>query len=473
MRHIHFVGIGGIGMSGIAKVMLEMGYKVSGSDLKASHMTKKLELLGARCFIGHDGQNIGDADALVVSSAIPEKNPELVEARRRNIRVLQRAEMLGYLMGSKIGIAVAGTHGKTTTTSMIAKVLEYNGLNPTVVIGGELNDIGSNAKLGRDSYLLAEADESDASFLNLTPRIAVITNIDSDVNLNVMPYSRCNYDYDATMKTIVENFIEFIDKVPDDGLVVLCRDNASIREILPGIKKRCITYGLDEEADLRAENISLESFGSTCTVKFRGETLGRLELRVPGCHNILNALASFAVAMELGFSFKGMRDSLSDYLGVQRRFQILGEVNGVMVVDDYAHNPSKIRAALHGARTGGRKRIVAVFQPHRYSRTRFLFKEFLEAFEDADVVIVTDIYAAGEQPIVGVRAERIVEDLRQRWPEKHFIHVPRIEEVITYLHQSTRSGDLVITLGAGDICKAAEKFYYQIKKSELNFAATG
>jgi UDP-N-acetylmuramate--alanine ligase len=472
MRHIHFIGMGGIGMSGIAKVLLEMGYTVSGSDLKVSHMLKKLELLGARCFIGHSADNVGDADVVVISSAIPEKNPEIVEARRRDIPVIQRAEMLGVLMRDKNGIAVAGTHGKTTTTSMIAAVLEHNGLDPTVVIGGELNDIGSNAKLGKDQYLIAEADESDASFLNLNPRIAVVTNIDSDVNMNVMPYAACNYDYDSTMSVITNNFIKFISKVPENGMVVLCTDNDRIREILPEVKCRALTYGL-EGGDIHVKDVALHEFCSTSTVVYQGEVLGRLELRVPGRHNIQNALAAIAIGLRLGLSFKGIADALWSFEGVQRRFQILGEVNGVRVVDDYAHNPSKIRAALHAARTGSRRRVVAVFQPHRYSRTRFLFNEFTGAFNDADVLVITDIYSAGEPPVVGIRSEILADAIAKATPHLKVVHIPRCDDVLPYLLKTSEDGDLVITLGAGDICKVAEKLHYQMKKSDLELVATG
>jgi len=464
--------MGGIGMSGIAKVLLEMGYTVSGSDLKVSHMLKKLELLGARCFIGHSADNVGDADVVVISSAIPEKNPEIVEARRRDIPVIQRAEMLGVLMRDKNGIAVAGTHGKTTTTSMIAAVLEHNGLDPTVVIGGELNDIGSNAKLGKDHYLIAEADESDASFLNLNPRIAVVTNIDSDVNMNVMPYAACNYDYDSTMSVITNNFIKFISKVPENGMVVLCTDNDRIREILPEVKCRVLTYGL-EGGDIHVKDVALHEFCSTSTVVYQGEVLGRLELRVPGRHNIQNALAAIAIGIRLGLSFKGIADALWSFEGVQRRFQILGEVNGVRVVDDYAHNPSKIRAALHAARTGSRRRVVAVFQPHRYSRTRFLFNEFTGAFNDADVLVITDIYSAGEPPVVGIRSEILADAIAKATPHLKVVHIPRCDDVLPYLLKTSEDGDLVITLGAGDICKVAEKLHYQMKKSDLELVATG
>lgn len=473
MAHIHFVGIGGIGMSGIAMVLLEMGYKVSGSDLKASRITKRLEMLGATCYADHNSENVIGADVIVVSSAIPEDNPEIIEARKRNIKIIQRAEMLGSLMKEKTGIAVAGTHGKTTTTSMVAKVLEYNGLNPTVVIGGELNDSGSNAKLGYDPYFIAEADESDASFLNLSPKIAIITSIDSDVNLNVMPYSACNFDYEMTMKKIKENFLIFINRIPDDGKIILCSDNSHIRELIPEISKPIITYGINSGADLEASNISLARFCSTSTVKYKGKILGELTLRVPGKHNVLNALASIAVGLQIGMDFDSIKEALFDFQGVKRRFQIYGEIGDVLIVDDYAHNPSKIKAALHAAQTGWKNRVVAVFQPHRYSRTMFLFNEFTEAFSDADVLIVTDIYSAGEEPILGIKGENIAETIHSKVKKKEVFYIPKAEDVIAFLHKNSRPGDLIITLGAGDICKVAEKLYYQLKKTELDFAATG
>lgn len=473
MKHIHFVGIGGIGMSGIARVLLEMGYTVSGSDIKETRMTKKLEALGASCFIGHRGENLGDADTVVVSSAININNPEIMEARQKGVRIVRRAEMLGFLMKDRISIAVAGTHGKTTTTSMIATMLEYNKFDPTVVIGGELNDSGSNAKLGFDPYLVAEADESDASFLYLRPTKAVITNIDSDVNLNVMPYAACNFDYEQTMEKIVQNFQEFIRRMPDHGSVVLCYDNENVRKILPSIDKKITTYGFSPGADYQIDEVALAQFCSTSTVRFRGKPIGELRLRVPGRHNVLNALASTIIGLELGLDFNRIALSLLAYEGVQRRFQVLGERSGIMVVDDYAHNPSKIRAALHAARTGCRKRVIAVFQPHRYTRTRFLFEEFTESFYDADILIVTDIYSAGECPIVGVKGENLAAAIAKKAHHCDVVHVPKSDEILGYLRKIAMPGDIVITLGAGDICTVAGKFYSELAQSRLNYAATG
>lgn len=473
MKHIHFVGIGGIGMSGIARVLLEMGYKVTGSDLKESRILKKLETLGAKCYIGHRAENIGDADTVVVSSAISPNNPEIVEAQAKNVRILQRAEMLGHLMKNRVAIAIAGTHGKTTTTSMIATIFEYSGLDSTVVIGGELNDIGSNAKLGSDPYFVAEADESDASFLYLWPFMAVVTNIDSDVNLNVMPYVAYNFDYEKTMEKIIQNFEEFINRVPSDGSVVLCADNENVRKILPRIYRKRQTFGFSRDADYRADQVKLSMFCSSSIIQYKGKVIGELKLRVPGRHNILNALAATVIGFEVGLNFKEIKSALYLFEGVQRRFQMLGEVSGILVVDDYAHNPSKIKAALHGARTGWNKRVIAVFQPHRYTRTMFLFEEFTEAFYDADILIVTDIYSAGECPIVGVKGENLANMIKKKAKNLEVLYIPRSEDVLSYLHKISVSGDLVITLGAGDISKVAYKFCKELKKRELNYAATG
>lgn len=473
MRHIHFIGIGGIGMSGIARVLLELGHRVTGSDLKESRITKKLEMMGARCYIGHRAENIGDSDVVVVSSAIPSKNPEIVEARSRDIRIMQRAEMLGYLMKNRVGIAIAGTHGKTTTTSMISKVMTHNGLDPTVVIGGELNDTGSNARLGCDRYLVAEADESDASFLHLEPKISVITNIDSDVNLNVMPYCAYNFDYELTMKKIVQNFQEFIGRLPDNGKVVLCTESPNVQKILPGIAREPVTYGFSSSADYQAERVRLARFCSSSYVRYRGEVMGELCLQVPGRHNILNALAAIAIGREIGLTFEQAQTALGAFRGVQRRFQIIGEESGILIVDDYAHNPSKIKAALHAARTGSSRRVIAVFQPHRYSRTRFLFEEFSTAFHDADILIVTEIYSAGERPIVGIKGESLAEKIRSKSQDTQVVYIPRTEEVLSYLDKIASPGDLVITLGAGDICRTAEEFHHLLKKHALGYAATG
>lgn len=456
-RHIHFVGIGGIGMSGIARVMLDLGFSVSGSDLRATRLTRLLEERGAVIFEGHQGANVQGTDLVVVSSAIRPDNPEILEARQRGIPIYQRAQMLGYLMRSRFGIAVAGTHGKTTTTSMIARLLEHNDMNATVVVGGELNDIGSNAKLGTDRYLVAEADESDASFLHLEPSLAVVTNIDADVNLGADAFREFNYDYDQTQARVVELFVEFLTRLPANGLAVLCLDNERVRSILPQVKRRTVTYALDQAADLTAREIRMEEFHSTSVVYYREKRLGHLHLQVPGRHNIQNALAAIAVGMELNMKFQDIRQALEAFCGVQRRFQVYGEFQGILVVDDYAHNPDKVKAALHSARTGGRRRVVAVFQPHRYSRTRFLYEDFLRAFEQADQLVVSEIYSAGEDPLVGVKAEKLAEDIRVRGGHPDVVHLKTIPEIVAHLTRTLRAGDLVITLGAGDINQVAQE----------------
>ena len=455
--HIHFVGIGGIGMSGIARVLLDLGYSVSGSDLRCTRLTEQLKERGATIFEGHRATNVRDADMIVVSSAIRPDNPEIVAAREAGMPIYQRAQMLGYLMRSRYGIAIAGTHGKTTTTSMIALLLEYNEMNATVVVGGELNDIGSNAKLGTDRYLVAEADESDASFLHLEPSLAVITNIDSDVNLGAEAFRDAGYDYDKVMTRVVECFEAFLARLPSNGLAVLCTDNERVRSILPRVKRRVVTYALDYPADFTAREVRLEEFHSSCMVYYREKRLGHLHLQVPGRHNIQNALAAIAVGMELGIKFQDVRKALEAFCGVQRRFQVYGEHSGILVVDDYAHNPAKVKAALHSARTGWKKRVIAVFQPHRYTRTRFLYEEFLGVFDQADRLIVTDIYAAGEEPIVGVKAENLADDIRNRGGHPDVIHMKTLNEVVDYLEHNLKPGDLVLTLGAGDVNTVAQK----------------
>jgi len=450
-QRVHFVGIGGIGMSGIARVLLQMGWTVSGSDLKQSQLTANLQDLGATIFIGHAAENVANADIVVLSSAIKPTNPEVVAAQERSLPIYGRAELLGFLMRQRFGIAIAGTHGKTTTTSMIAILLEANDLRPTVLIGGEVNDIGSNAKLGVGPHLVAEADESDASFLDLDPKIAVITNVDSDVNLSAPPFAGLNFDYEATMQKINEMFLEFMHRVPQDGKLVLCWDQDNLRTLIPQVDRPYVTYGLEPGADLTATHICLEGFGSTSCLTLRGQEVGILRLRVPGRHNIQNALAAIAVGLEVGLPLARILAVLESFEGVQRRFQILGEYGGVTVVDDYAHNPAKVKAALHAARSGARGRVIGVFQPHRYTRTKFLAHEFATSFEDADVLLVTDIYSAGEVPIVGVKSEMVMELVRRHGKPLQIVHTPGQKEVIDYCTRECLDGDVVITLGAGDV----------------------
>ncbi len=470
---VHFIGIGGIGMSGIAKVLLEMGWSVSGSDLKENGIVRKLKAMGGKIYIGHSAVNLGDADLVVVSSAIPSDNPEVLEARRRGIPVYARSEMLGYLMREQLGITVAGTHGKTTTTSMVAMVLERCGLEPTVVIGGEVNDIGSNAKLGRGKYLVAEADESDGSFLDLEPTLAVVTSIDSDVNLSSPAFASFNFDYDATMKKIEKMFLDFMDKVPDHGRLILCSDNDRLRNMLGAIRHPYLLYGLQGKPHVTAKEICFNGFSSRCKVYYEGNCLGELALKVPGRHNVQNALAAVAVGVSIGLEPADILNALASFEGVQRRFQILGCYQGITVVDDYAHNPAKIKAALHSARIGASPgdRVVAVFQPHRFTRTKFLAHEFAGAFEDADVVLVCDIYSAGEVPIIGVRSEMLVDLIREHGKPAEVVYTPTEVEVFGWLNRYCKAGDIVVTLGAGDVGNWGARYLDYLGNPNLRKAA--
>ena len=468
-QHVHFIGIGGIGMSGIARVLLEMDWKISGSDLKSSSITGGLEEMGARIYVGHRAENVVDADIVVLSSAIPEENPELVEARRRGLHIIERSEMLAFLMKQKFGIAVAGTHGKTTTTSMVAKVLDLADLRPTVIIGGEVNDIGSNAKLGGGTHLVAEADESDASFIHLEPQVAIITNIDADVNLSAAPFRDLNYESAATMGRVEEMFEIFARKVPDDGRLIMCWDHPRVRSLGAKVDLPKLTYGFHEDADLTIRDLQLDGLRCRGDVVYRGETLGALQLNVPGRHNVSNALASIAVGLTLGLPTATILAALAAYEGVQRRFQILGEAGGVTVVDDYAHNPQKVAAALHAAKTAIAKttgRVVAVFQPHRYTRTKFLFEDFCSSFSDCDILLVTDIYSAGESPILGLRVENLMDGITTHSSSVEAYHTPKEADVIRRLAMVTRPGDLVITLGAGDVGRWGSKFLAQASSTE-------
>jgi len=445
IQHIHFVGIGGIGMSGIAEVLLNLGYHISGSDTKETEVTRRLKSLGCEISYGHRRENLKEADVVVISSAIRQGNPEVEAAEERLIPVIPRAEMLAELMRMKIGIAIAGTHGKTTTTSLISTVLAAGGLDPTVVIGGRLNSIGSNARLGQGEYLVAEADESDGSFLKLMPTIAVVTNIDPE-----------HLDYYKGIDEIKETFLSFLNKIPFFGLAVLCLDHPNIQSLLPRLKKRFTTYGLTTQADFQAKEIVFEGLLTSFDVIHRRREIGRLSLRMPGLHNVYNALATLATAFELDIPFQIVQETLRDFSGIQRRFQIKGEKNGILVVDDYGHHPVEIMATLKAARTGWAKRIIAVFQPHRYTRTQALFKDFLAAFYDADILILTDIYPAGEDPIEGVESKALFEGLRE-YGHKDVTYLSDKKEIVEHLLRVISPGDLVITLGAGDIWQVSEE----------------
>ena len=456
MRHrigkVHFVGIGGIGMSGIAEVLLNLGYRVTGSDLAESDTTQRLRGLGAEIFLGHRAENLREADVVVTSSAVPKDNPEVVAAQERLIPVIPRAEMLAELMRLKYAIAVAGTHGKTTTTSMIATVLAHAGLDPTAVIGGKLNAFGSNAKLGQGELLVAEADESDGSFLKLPPTIAVVTNIDPE-----------HLDHYRDLEEIQAAFLEFVNKVPFYGLAVLCLDHENVQALIPRISKRFVTYGLTTQANFRATDISFLGLITTFRAFENDRELGQISIRMPGLHSVYNALATLAAARELDVSFEVVREALGSFSGVQRRFQVKGEWGGVMVVDDYGHHPTEIKATLSAAKRGWERRTVVIFQPHRYTRTRDLFKEFLTAFNQADVLFLTGIYAASEAPIPGVKAEDLYEGIKGHG-HKDVTLVPDKNQIVERVLPRLRSGDMVITLGAGDVWRVGESLIQKLKE---------
>ncbi|MFH1097701.1 MAG: UDP-N-acetylmuramate--L-alanine ligase [Candidatus Desantisbacteria bacterium] len=451
IQNIHFIGIGGSGMSGIAELLLNLGYTVTGSDVAETEITKRLQGLGGRIYIGHSQKNIEDADVVVYSSAVSKENPEVLSAKEKRIPVIPRAEMLAELMRLKYGIAVAGAHGKTTTTSMVSLVLSTAGLDPTVVVGGRFNDIGSNARLGSSEYLVAESDESDGSFLKLSPIIAVVTNIDEE-----------HLDYYQDISQIKDAFVQFMNKVPFYGSVILCLDNENLRTVIDKIERRVITYGLTKEAQIRAEDIVFDGFSSEFTVVFEGNTLGRIKLRVPGMHYVSNALAAVAVGLDLEIEFEKIANALGAYSGVHRRFQIVGETDGVTIIDDYAHHPTEIAATLAAIKSTNR-RVVAVFQPHRYTRTKALAKNFGQCFNDADMVIVTNIYGAGEKQVEGVDASLVVKSLVEAGHSR-VMFLQTFEEIIDFLHRFICPQDVVVTLGAGDIWKAGKRLWEEMRE---------
>ncbi len=445
-RRIHFVGIGGSGMSGIAEVLINLGYEVTGSDLEEGGTVQRLRGLGGRVTRGHRPENVGDADVVVISSAVKPDNPEVVEARRRQIPVIPRAEMLAELMRIKYGIAIAGSHGKTTTTSMVAQVLSGAGLDPTILIGGRLGVIGSNAKLGRGDLLVAEADESDGSFLRLTPTIAVVTNIDPE-----------HLDHYGELPSLQSAFVDFLNKVPFYGVGVVCLDDPHVQEILPRLSRRVVTYGFSAQADLSARDIELEGFKAAYTVLLQGKAIGRVTLRVPGRHSIANSLAAIACGLDLEVPFATLAAELGRFSGADRRFQLKGEKRGVMVIDDYGHHPSEILATLSAAKKGFGRRTVVVFQPHRYTRVQALLGEFARAFYDADVLAVCDIYPAGETPIAGITAEAVAQAIKTHG-HKDVTLVKDLKDVPEWLRGRARDGDMVITMGAGSVYRAGDEY---------------
>jgi UDP-N-acetylmuramate--alanine ligase len=449
IQRIHFVGIGGIGMSGIAEVLLNLGYKVSGSDLKQSPITERLSSLGATVFEGHKADNVKDAEVVVASSAISPENPETTEAHNLHIPVIQRAEMLSELMRLKYGVAIAGMHGKTTTTSMVAAVLAGGGLDPTVVVGGRVDAMGSNARLGKSQYLVAEADESDRSFLKLSPILAVVTNIDRE-----------HMDCYRNMRDVKQAFLDFMDRVPFYGMAVVCNDDPMLRRILPQVRRRMVTYGTRRGSDFHIKpgkasaNVSMNEGDpapiSRFHVNFKEKPLGEFRLHVPGVHNVLNATAAIAVGVGLDIHPEQIRAALENFRGVDRRFQLRGKAAGVSVIDDYGHHPTEIRATLAAARQCGFHKIHVVFQPHRYTRTRDLMDEFAAAFVGADSLILLDIYAASEKPIEGITAEVLAERI---WTSGHkeVRYVASFAEAAQNAASSAQPGDMILTLGAGNV----------------------
>ncbi|MCK5227300.1 MAG: UDP-N-acetylmuramate--L-alanine ligase [Desulfobulbaceae bacterium] len=446
-QHIHFVGIGGIGMSGIAELLLNLEYRVSGSDLRESAITKRLRGLGGEVSIGHNAEVIAGADVVVISSAVSESNPEVVAARERHLPVIPRAEMLAELMRlKKYGIAIAGSHGKTSTTSMAGWILAQAGLDPTVVIGGQVNSLGTNAKLGEGEFLVAEADESDGSFLQLSPVLNVVTNIDLE-----------HMDHYHDLDEIKGVFLEFINKIPFYGATVLCLDDPNIADLLPSIKKRIITYGLNTQADINGRGVVTEGFSSRFEVVRQEELLGEITIALPGRHNVSNALAAIALGMELEIPFADIADALKKYSGVQRRLQHIGEKKGIMVIDDYGHHPTEVKATLAALRAAcPKRRLVVLFQPHRYTRTKALFREFCIAFHDADLLFLTEIYPAGEEPIKDVSGEALLAGIREHG-QRHGHFVPTLEELPETVLPNLDSGDIVLTLGAGNIFRVGRQ----------------
>ncbi len=449
----HFVRIGAAGMSAIATVLLQMGEQVSGSDLKESHNTLALGRAGATVTIGHEGGNIGDADVVVVSSAVRPDNPEIAAAKSRGVPVIARAEMLARLCDGVTTIAVAGTHGKTTTTSMISMALETAGYDPSYVIGGELNDSGASARFGRGGHLVAEADESDASFLKLRPEAVVLTNVEPD-----------HLDFFSDAGQVEDAFVSFLSLIPEGGRVFFCGDDPGARACVERAGASGVSYGLGETCEVRGVDVAVDGSGSRFEVVRHGEVLGVARLAVPGSHNVLNALGTMAVCVDVGASFGQVAGALERFGGVKRRFQPVGESQGVSVVDDYAHHPTEIAATLQAARGGDWRRVVCVFQPHRYTRTHALAERFGGSFKDADLVLLTDVYSAGEDPIPGVSGKTIVDSITRADPGRELMWVPKKSDICGSLTERLRRGDLVITMGAGDIWTVGEELLDALKE---------
>ncbi len=454
IKKIHFVGIGGSGMCGIAEVLLNQGYAISGSDLAGSEVIERLRKLGAAISIGHAGENVGETDVVVISSAVKPENVEVIAARERGIPIIRRAEMLAELMRMKFGIAVAGTHGKSTTTSLVGEMLTAGNLDPTIIVGGIVTNLGTGAVVGDSKILVVEADEFDRSFLKLMPTIAVVTTLEAE-------HMECYTD----MEDLRGAFVEFMNKVPFYGVVVLCLDETSLQSLLPEIERRIITYGLSTQSDLRATKVHFEKNRSRFEVSSRGHSYGEVEVNLLGLHNVKNTLAAIAVGLELGMDFEHIKRGLANFQGVHRRFEIIGKCRDVLIIDDFGHHPTEIRVTLQGAKLGYNRRVIAVFQPHLYSRTRDFAGDFGQAFLHSDVLIVTEIYPSREEPIPGVTAELVARAARD-YGHRNVHYVPKKEDVPAKLAKLTRPGDLVITIGAGDVFKVGVEFLKLLVENE-------
>lgn len=452
IRKLHFVGIGGVGMSAIAEVMLDKGYEISGSDLSDSEVVQKLRAKGATVYKGHDSTNVEEKDAIVLSSAIHQDNPELVQAKKLGLKIFHRSDILAFLLNAAKGIAVAGAHGKTTTSSMISVVLEHAGIDPTILIGGFVDYLNGNAKLGKSDYLVAEADESDGSFLKFYPHIAVVTNIEDD-----------HMDHYGSMENIIKAFVQFIQNLDkENGLAVLCFDNENIRNITKQIDRQYISYALEHEADYTATDIVTDGPQTTFTVVYKGEKLGAVTLNIPGRHNVLNALATIAVCHKLGLSIKTIAEGFTVFSGTKRRFQTKFRNEDVWIVDDYAHHPTEIQTTIKAAKQTEPKRLIVAFQPHRYTRTQLLRKEFGSCFKGADMLILTDIYAASEKPIPGISGKTIVEEVKMQ-TGVDAVYIEKLADIAPWLEKNKQKGDLIITMGAGNIYTVGETLADELK----------
>lgn len=453
-KKMHFIGIGGIGMSGIAEILINLGYDVSGSDLRESEQTKRLRQLGATIYIGHYPSNIKDYHVVVTSSAISQNNPEIIEAKKRKIPVIHRSEMLAELVRLKHGIGVAGTHGKTTTSSMLAYILYHGGLNPTAVVGGKVLNFGSNARIGEGQYFVFEADESDGSFLKLLPTIGIVTNIDAD-----------HLDHYKYFEGIKEAFITYMNNIPFYGYSVVCMDDPVVAEVLPRIERPYVTYGFKPGANFKAANIKLLNGSTMYSCYYNDKLLGEIVLNLLGKHNIINSLAVVAVALELGLTFDVIAEAIAQFQGVGRRLEKIGETNGIVVIDDYGHHPTEIRATLDALKQLG-KRVIVVFQPHRYTRTQYLCDEFGQAFTMADELFLTEIYPAGEEPIEGVSSNLIQQSVKKH-EGRDVVVIPHLDQVPDYISSIVRKGDVIVTLGAGDIYKAGHAILSMLDKKDV------